>query len=256
MKWKLFFIFGCVALLSACQTLSGVLPPTTQANTPTIQIKSPTSSPTRTPTTEGDDMLLNSILIPLGNPPTLDGTISPGEWEQAAIESFADGSQLLLMQDGEFLYVGIRANETGTIAGNVFIQHGDEIKILHSSAALGTAIYKKDTDRWQQTQDFTWHCRTTSNSESAQDERAEFLAEEGWLAANGWMGTPNELEYQIKIPDGDFRLAAVYIKASPPYEKIPWPPQLIDDTILPTPGGLPDSFYFSSEQWIVLDLSK
>jgi hypothetical protein len=37
-------------------------------------------------------MLLNSILIPLGNPPTIDGTISPGEWEQAAIESFADSS--------------------------------------------------------------------------------------------------------------------------------------------------------------------
>ena len=67
-------------------------------------------------------MLLNSILIPLGNPPALDGTISPGEWEQAAIEFFADSSQLLLMQDGGFLYVGIRAIETGMIAGNIFIQ--------------------------------------------------------------------------------------------------------------------------------------
>ena len=201
-------------------------------------------------------MLLNSILIPLGNPPTLDGTISPGEWEQAAIESFADSSQLLLMQDGEFLYVGIRANETGMIAGNVFIQRGDEIHILHASAALGTAIYQKSEDRWQQIQDFSWRCRNTGNSEAAQTERAKFLTEEGWVAANGLMGTPNELEYQIKIPDGDFRLAAVYIKASPPYEKIPWPPQLIDDTILPTPGGLPDSFYFSPAQWAMLDLSK
>ena len=70
------------------------------------------------------------------------------------------------------------------------------------------------------------------------------------------MGTPNELEYQIKIPDGDFRLAAVYIKASPPYEKIPWPSQLTDDTITPTPGGFPDTFNFSPEQWVELNLPK
>ena len=256
MKWKLFFIFGCVTLLSACQTLSVELSPTALANTPTIQIESPTSSPTRTPTTEGDDKLLNSILIPLGNPPTLDGTISSGEWEQAVIKSFADGSALLLMQAGEFLYVGIRANETGTIAGNVFIQHGDEIRIMHSSAALGTAIYKKESDGWQQTQDFTWQCRSTSLSDAAQAERDEFLQQEGWVAANGRMGTPNELEYQIKIPVGDFRLAEVYIQSSPPYEKIPWPAELTDDTVMPTPGELPETFNFSLEQWVRLDLSK
>ena len=105
-------------------------------------------------------------------------------------------------------------------------------------------------------QDFTWQCRSTSLSDAAQAERDEFLQEEGWVAANGRMGAPNELEYQIKIPEENFRLAAVYIKASPPYEKIPWPTQLTDNTITPTPGGLPESFYFSPEQWALLDLSK
>ncbi len=145
------------------------------------------------------------------------------------------------MQDGEFLYVGIRANKSGMIAGNIFIQHGDEIQILHSSAALGTAIYHKSAESWQQIQDFFWRCRNTSNNASAQEERAEFLQNDGWLAANRRMGTPNELEYQIKIPDGDFRLAVVYIKASPPYEGIPWPPQITNDTIIPPAGGFPDT---------------
>jgi hypothetical protein len=256
MKWKLFFIFGCVELLSACQTLPGVLSPTALANTPTIQIESLTSSPTQTPTTEGDDILLNSILIPLGNPPTINGTISPDEWEQAAIESFADSSELLLMLDREFLYVGIRANGPGMIAANIFIQSGDEIFILHSSAALGTAIYQQGEDGWQQTQNFIWRCRSTSHGDAAQAERDAFLQQEGWIAANGRMGTPNELEYQIKIPVGDFRLAVVYIKASPPYEKIPWPRQLADDTVKPTPGGFPDTLYFSPEQWVEVNLSE
>ena len=206
---------------------------------------------------EGEnEMNATSIEVPLGETPTIDGTHAPGEWEAATVEAFADGSELFLMHADGFIYLGIRANEPGMIAANIFIQRGDEIAILHTSAALGTAIYQHGQDHWQQTQDFIWQCRSTSLSDAAQAERDEFLQKEGWVAANGRMGTPNELEYQIKIPEEDFRLAAVYIKASPPYEKIPWPPQLTDETITPTPGGFPESFYFSPEQWAVLDLSK
>ena len=201
-------------------------------------------------------MLLNSILIPLGNPPTINGTISPDEWEHAAIESFTDSSQFLLMQDGEFLYVGIRANDPGMIAANIFIQSGDEIFILHSSAALGTAIYQQGEDGWQQTQNFTWQCRSTSLGDAAQAERNAFLQQEGWVAANGRMGTPNELEYQIKIPEQDFRLAAVFIHSTPPYEKVPWPAALDDDCIRSTPGGFPMMMAFSTDRWGVLQFPK
>lgn len=189
------------------------------------------------------------LTIPEGQPSTLDGTISSGEWDRALIETFADGSELLFMKDEEFLYVGIRAKEPGTIAGNVFIQRGDEISIMHSSAALGIAVYQRDGDSWQLVRDFNWRCRDTGDSEAAQAERAEFLHEQGWLAANGLMGTPNELEYKIKIPEQDFRLAVVYIKSTPPYEKVPWPADLDDDCVYPTPGGLPLEMHFTPQSW-------
>ena len=192
---------------------------------------------------------MDSITVPLGFPPEIDGTISPGEWDGALVGAFADGSELYLMQAGDYLYLGIRAITPEMIAGNVFIHRGDEIAILHSSAALGTAIYLKDEYSWKQDQDFTWRCRNTSSSESAQKERAEFLQAEDWLAANGLMGTPNELEYQIRISDQKFRLSAVHIISTYPYEKVPWPADLADDCILPTPGGLPEEFYFSPDQW-------
>ena len=188
----------------------------------------------------------------MANPPTIDGTHDPAEWDAATIETFADGSELLLMQADGYLYVGIQGLDPEMILANLFIQSGDEIIIMHSSAALGTAIYQKNADSWQQTQDYTWHCRSTSLGGAAQTERDEFLQQEGWVATNGRIGTPNELEYQIKIPDGDFRLAAVYIKSSPPYDKIPWPAELTDDTIMPTPGGLPETYNFSPEQWMEL----
>jgi hypothetical protein len=196
------------------------------------------------------------LLIPFGSPPTIDGRHASGEWEDAVTVYFSDGSQCLLMRNGEFLYVGIQANEPGRIATNIFIQRSDEISILHSSAALGTAIYQKEEGSWQQVRNFAWRCRNTGSSESAQAEREEFLAEEGWLAANGMMGTPNEMEYKIRIPEQDFRLAAVYIKSTAPYEKIPWPAHLEDDCIAPASNGLPLELHFSPDQWVQLDFSK
>lgn len=189
------------------------------------------------------------VVVPQGSPPTINGTLSPGEWDDATVEAFADGSELLLMHAGDYLYLGVRANTPGMIVGNVFINRGDEIAILHSSAALGTAIYQNGEDSWQQVQDFTWRCRDTSNSESAQAERSEFLLEEDWVAANSRMGTPNELEYQIKVTNQDLRLAVNFLRASNPDDKIPWPPDLGDDCIKLTPGGLPPDMHFSPELW-------
>ena len=195
-----------------------------------------------------------SLDVPVGAPPTLDGTHADGEWDAAAVDAFADGSELRLLQADGFLYLGIQSVDPEVIAANIFIQVGDEIFILHSSAALGTAIYQAGEDEWQQTQDFTWQCRDTSFSEEAQAERQAFLQTEGWVAANGFMGTPNQLEYQIAIPATGFRLAAVIIKTSQPFDKIPWPPELDDDTVLHTPDGLPKVFQFSTERWVPFGL--
>jgi hypothetical protein len=140
------------------------------------------------------------------------------------------------------------------IAGNVFVHREDEVRVMHTSAALGTAIYQKSEDGWLQVQDFSWQCRSLGNSDSAQEERAKFLQEESWLAANGRMGAPNELEYQIKIPEENMRLAVVFTRATYPYEKVPWPGDLDDDSVKPTPGGFPLLMEFHLNQWRVLQL--
>ena len=201
-------------------------------------------------------MVLDSIVVPSGNPPTIDGSITPGEWEVATVETFADGSELLLMQSEGYLYLGIRSNSPGMIAGNVFIQRNEKIAILHTSAALGTAIYQKGEETWHQIQNFTWRCRDTSNSDIAKAERDAFLLEEGWVAANSRMGTPEELEYRIEITEETLHMAVNFIRASNPNEKIPWPSHLDDDCIKPTPGGLPEDLDFSPEQWVILEVSK
>jgi hypothetical protein len=180
--------------------------------------------------------------------------MSPGEWDSAGVETFSDGSELFLMYSDGYLYLGIRANTPEMIVGNIFINRGDEIAILHSSAALGTALYQKGMGSWQQTQGFVWRCRKTDNSEVAQAERAAFLKEEHWMAANARMGSPNELEYQIEVTNETLRLAVNFIRASNPNVKIPWPNDLDDDCIKPTPGGMPAQLHFSPDRWATIGM--
>jgi hypothetical protein len=189
------------------------------------------------------------VAVPRGRPATLDGRLSPGEWEGAAVEAFADGSELLLMYAEGSLYLAIRATGPEMVAGNVFVERGGEVAILHASAALGTALYEDGDGWWQQTKDFAWCCRSTGFSAAAEAEREAFWAEEGWQAANSRMGTPNELEYRIWWPGGEMRLAVNFLRTSEPDVKIPWPAELDDDVTLPTPGGLPTELALWTERW-------
>lgn len=225
---------------TAMQTAEVQIPPietTVQASSTAMAAADPKKTLTTVPSAP--------VLVPLGSPPDLDGRLSPGEWDEATVETFADGSELLLMYADGDLYLGIRANTPGMIAGNILVLRGNEIAILHASAALGTAIYQRGEDNWQQTQDFTWHCRSTGQSAAAREERDAFLQQEGWLAANSRMGAPEEMEYRIELAEGILNLAVNFIHASDPSVKIPWPTGLEDDSIMPTPGGLPPEMQFS-----------
>jgi hypothetical protein len=197
-----------------------------------------------------------AVVVPEASPATLDGTMSLGEWDKARVELLSDGSELLLMHDNEYLYLGIRANIPDMIVGNIFIERGDDIAILHSSAALGTATYTKEAERWQRTKGFEWRCRSTGDGPSAQMERQAFLQEENWRANNSRMGTPNELEYQIRISKYPIHLVVTFIPASDIETRLYWPLDLQDDTIVPTPGGMPSSLNLSPDTWAVLEWDK
>ncbi|MCD4803665.1 MAG: hypothetical protein K8R16_12080 [Anaerolineales bacterium] len=194
--------------------------------------------------------------VPQGTPPTIDGVIDSAEWNAARVETFADGSELLTMRDAEYLYLAIRGTTEEMIAANVYTKENGEIFIHHASAALGTAIYQPAENSWLKTQDFHWQCRASDNSEASQTERSAFLDQEGWLAATSRRGTPNELEYQIKITAENLPLAVAFMRTSDPEGRIFLPLDLADDTIQPTPDGLPEIRLFSPETWMLLDLTN
>ncbi|MCP4425932.1 MAG: hypothetical protein GY803_15675 [Chloroflexi bacterium] len=183
------------------------------------------------------------------NPPIIDGILSLNEWETAETAALSDGGELFMMQDDNYLYLGMRSATEEMIGANVFIADGDQVRILHTSAALGTAVYQQNSAVWQQTQNFDWQCRNTGDGAAAQAQRAAYLQENGWLAANSRMGTPNELECQIVLNGSSPRIAVSLFRSSAPDERVFWPPTLYDATIQPNPGGLPDEMNFALEQW-------
>ncbi len=178
--------------------------------------------------------------------------MSADEWGDAKRELFSDGSELLLKHHDGYLYLGIRASKPGMIVGNIFVNHGDRVSILHSSAALGTAIYEKGADGYRQTQDFVWRCRNSGSSPSAQAERDAFLEQEGWVADNSYMGTPQELEYKIAMPNGSLRLAVTFTPASDVSARIYWPVSLADDCTKSPQGEFPKNMQFSPSTWAMV----
>jgi TolB protein len=197
----------------------------------------------------------STIFAPQGAPATIDGVISQGEWDSALPIDLANGELLLMHADG-YLYVGIRSDRLGL--GSICVLADDEISVLHSSAALGTATYEKAGDEWLKIRDFLWTNREVSSSTQALEERTDHLERENWLASNGLTGRYNEMEYQIEMTDDEVRLAVTYLM-SPDYETTDfWPDTLGTGcrNFEPLQSDAPEAVLFAPETWMTVIASN
>lgn len=129
---------------------------------------------------------------------------------------------------------------------NVLIQTGSQVRVMHSSAALGTAMYEREEAVWRRTQDFVWRCRSRILTEAALQQRQAFREEEGWLASITYMGEVNHLEYRIADPAAIERLALVLLPASHPDDLFTWPVDMNQDIF---PGPITAESHMAPEQW-------
>jgi len=222
---------------------------------------SPVWKPAATASASSTDLVLK---IPESNPPALDGVLSPDEWAGAVQEQFIDGGKLLLMQSAGYLYLGLHENFDGLTITSVCLEHEGEISILHSSGSLGTAIFKRNDTGWQLTRPFEWDLYgITSNTPSAGQQRKAFLQRNGWLANLGSMTATEEIEYQIAIPDGPFRITVAYLIPPDSSRAVWWPAGLADDcrkiTLLQANIAenlnTPLHLQFSPENWVTITAS-
>jgi hypothetical protein len=188
-----------------------------------------------------------SIEVPNVPAPIIDGSFSEGEWEGAMMIDLTNGGEMMVMHDGGYLYLGIRSRDMGF--GSICTLDENRVSILHSSAGLGTAIFERDGADWLRVQQFSYCCWASTRS-----QLDDFLQEEGWVASVGTKGAPDEMEYQIAMPDGALTLAVVYVDDFTFETALHWPLDLEDDChgLALIPEDPPERLMFSPDTWVTI----
>lgn len=184
------------------------------------------------------------VEVPALPPPEIDGILSQDEWNGAVTFEMSDGAQIALMEAAGTLYVAVAGTEVGAV--NVVIGNSEFVWILHSSAALGSALYESGADQWELSHGYSWCCRDR-NDVSA---RLELLAEERWQANIGWTGDPGVVEYEIGMPWQGSSIAVSSIRDEA--DKGFWPADLSEEARSQLLGRPPQTTLFNMTEWLVL----
>lgn len=211
----------------------------------------PTLTATPAPTETAVPMDL-SISVPKGVAAQLEGRLTLEEWATAHEEKLEGGGSLLLMHDGDQLYIGLRGRADSM--GSLCLAVGDEVMILHSSMGVGTAEYEQVEEGYQRTRGFTWTWWHESDRPTP-EQQAEFLQNEGWVASTVGQGNPGEMEYQVDLSAGPVRLGVIYF-AGTDNEVMSWPAQMNDTcrSMSLIQGYPPVIALFHPEQWVAIKL--
>ena len=194
-------------------------------------------------------MALLVLAFPAMAEVVIDGTATPGEWSEADVIKLENGGEAMLLFSDDSLQIAVRGPDDGW--AHVYLSSGDHIRVLHASAAIGTAEYRRDGDHWTAVREFEWGVRDRTMSDSARAERREHLEREGWVASTNGMGEGGLIEFRIDrtLINNDARLAIVYAASAdaPQY----WPPTLADATLDEQLifGTTPERLAFDPEQW-------
>jgi hypothetical protein len=137
------------------------------------------------------------VHVPAHAAPVIDGRLSSGEWAEAARYELSNGTELWFQHDDRYLYVALRGQRT--MLGSLCVSHGDSVRVLHASMALGTAIYRRGDSAWSLLQPFAYTMRETDTTATTRAKRAAFLAEHGWIANTIPVGEQAIREYQIAL---------------------------------------------------------
>lgn len=252
-RWRYRLLaLALVAVFAACSRADPA-GPSGMPSSSTVATASNPFPPLPSPTTTVNDRSrlpatttgeARSIVVPRAAAPSIDGMLAAGEWDGAAQSPMSDGASILLMHRDATLYLAVAGDEIGSI--NVLIASEEEVRILHSSAALGSALYEKGSGRWELVHGFSWCCRSRDDDQG----RRALLDEEGWQANIGFTGDPGTVEYQIAVP---WQGAALAVSSVRDQEDMGfWPADLPEAARLELVGVPPQERTYDTGLWPIL----
>lgn len=231
------FLLGALAIPACDATVSTTTAPTTTAPTTTAASFSSTTS---APETAG------TLEVRTHAPPVIDGVLDAGEWHGSTTVTMSDDSSLHWMHTGDVLFVALESGAVGAV--NLVISTVDETWILHSSAALGSALYVRGDEIWELSHGFDWCCRSATDDTS----RLQLLDEEGWQANIGFTGDDGVAEYQVELPWAGASVAVSYLTDSD--TSAFWPANLSSEARDQLVGPPPPERNFNLDEWHTLVL--
>lgn len=194
--------------------------------------------------------------VAFADAPRIDGSLGVAEWA-AATRVASGGGEILLQHDGRHVYIGIR--QAGNPLGSVCVAESGRIRVLHASAALGSVTYRHTGATWKLDTAFAYALRDRDASAQAQANRSAYLGANGWLASTVYMGTRDEMEYQITLPSPTATHVLVRVAWLPEGERSAvgaWPAAPSDDCASTelVRGSAPAILSFRPESWALLEL--
>jgi hypothetical protein len=183
--------------------------------------------------------------------PKIDGTVGATEWKSAVRVRIDDNTHALLQHNGTYLFIALVAHTGGS--ASICTTNGTDVQILHASAALGSAAFAKQGDKWTMTRGFTWTNRDTGETAEAMAARKTFLDAQNWFAnATPYFST--EREYQIRVSgrtEIPLVLSFLSFKSQNDSHLHYWPSRLEDSCAdRDLAGGWEDGVYtFAPETW-------
>jgi hypothetical protein len=187
-------------------------------------------------------------------PVRLDGYLDEAAWDGAERHELRGGGEVLLLRAGEAVYVAVQSDAFGW--SHVYLLAGDTLRVLHASAALGTAEYVHASgDEWRRAQNFEWVLRDTTFTPAARAARRAFYDDHGWIANTNMMGTGRVIEFRLDaslLASEAPKLAVLH--ASDPAEPHYWPATVQDATLDATliSGRAPEQLTFEPSSWSTL----
>src|SRR5262245_15744570 len=94
------------------------------------------------------------LALPRTGAPIIDGKATDAEWKGAWRSSQGD-TTLFLQHDGEDIYAAVKSPAPAITS--IYIARADELKVLHASAAIGDAVYRRNGQgAWRLQSKFTF----------------------------------------------------------------------------------------------------
>ena len=193
----------------------------------------------------------SQLALPRAATPVVDGTATEDEWK-AAWRSTQRDTTLLLLHDGQDIYAALKSPVVAITS--IYVARGDELKILHASAAIGEAVYRRDQSgawRLQQKFGFTRY----KNSEDLVARGKVFFDAHAWLSSHMRLGTAGDTEFQLQGRSLEgARVAVTYYDPDRRSVLLAYPAGLTGDVVAHEiqAGYTPDVLKIQPESWVSL----